>query len=99
MTKSKILIQDFIAVCYKICDDASWRVDDYLIRRHPNSRSKHIKLDDVLLIADMLIAEANVSDIDIKSFKDGVNKLFTYEEPVKYERGIMYATCQFIGKY
>ncbi len=97
--KSKILIQDFIAECYKVCDDASWRVDDYLIRRHPSSRSKHIKFDDVMLVMETLIEESNASDLVIKSFKDGVNQLFQYEEPIKYERGIMYASCQYIGKY
>lgn len=97
--KQRILIQDFIDECYKICDDASWRVDDYLIRRHPDFRSKHIKFDDVMLISETLIGETDASHIVIKSFRDGVNKLFEHEKPIQYERGITYATCNFVGKY
>lgn len=97
--KQKILIQDFISECYKVCDDAAWVVDEYLISRHPSARSKHIKFDDVVLVMDKLIDESNASDITIKSFRDGVKKLFKKDEPIKYERGIMHATCQFIGKY
>lgn len=97
--KQRVLIQDFISECYKLCDDAAWVVDEYLIKRHPNSKSKNIQFDDAILIMDKLIEESNVPEVVIKSFRDGVKKLFEKDKPIKYERGIMYASCQYIGKY
>lgn len=97
---SKILIQDFICECKKICDDASWRIDEFLNKRYQRNLTKYIKVDDALLIADTFISETQASELDIKSFRMGLHRLIDGERiKPRYDDGIPYVTAQYIQRY
>lgn len=98
--KQKILIQDFMCECRKITsDDVSELIYNYLKLRHPRTRTNYISVDDALLISEKLVDESNAHELDLKSFRNGVTKLIDgNNQKLKYDGGIMYATCQYIKR-
>lgn len=97
---NKIKIQDFLSECHKISNDATYTVETYIKSRYPHRYSNYLSFDDVMLISEKLIAESQASDLDIKSFRNGVNQLLSGEHrKASYDSGIKYVTSQYIQRF
>lgn len=83
----KILIEDFISELKKINNDPYYVTE--CVYTMTGDRTRYIKPEHSIIVADKLLAETNASDLDVRSFIKGFHKLLDGEkEKLTYYDGV-----------